>query len=116
MTDCIFCKIANREISTEFVYENEHLAVFKDLHPKAPVHVLAVPKKHIASLNDATEADVALLGELLFGAKEAAKKVGVHQSGYRLILNCGEDGGQIVQHLHLHILGGTKIGRKGEEF
>ncbi len=115
MSDCLFCKIANREISTDFVYENGDLVAFKDLHPKAPVHVLVIPKKHIASLNDAKEEDAALLGGLLLAAKEVAVKTSIHQRGYRLILNCGEDGGQIIGHLHLHVLGGTKIGRKGEE-
>ncbi|MDO8557826.1 MAG: histidine triad nucleotide-binding protein [bacterium] len=115
MSDCVFCKIANGEISRECVLENEYLVAFKDLHPAAPVHVLVIPKKHISSLNDAGETDVTLLGNLLIAAKEVAKKTGVYQRGYRLILNCGEDGGQVIGHLHLHVLGGTKIGRKGEE-
>ena len=115
MTDCVFCKIAAKEISSDLVYEGEGIVAFKDIHPKAPVHVLIIPAKHLASLNDAKAEDLALLGKLLITAKHVAQGTGIAKSGYRVILNCGEDGGQVVGHLHMHVLGGRKIGQKGEE-
>ena len=115
MSDCLFCKLVSREISTEFVYENADIAAFKDIHPKAPVHVLVIPKKHIATVNDTTNEDSELLGRLTLAAKEVAIKTGIAQNGYRLIVNCGENGGQLVNHLHMHVLGGRKMGSKGEE-
>jgi histidine triad (HIT) family protein len=101
MTDCIFCKIINGEFNTEFVYENEHLVVFKDIHPKAPVHLLVVPRLHVPSLNELD--DKCLMGELLQGVKNAAEKIGL--KAYRVQINNGKEAGQEVFHLHLHILG-----------
>lgn len=99
--DCIFCKIINGEFGTEFVYENEHLVVFNDINPKAPVHMLVVPRVHVASLNELEDKN--LMGELLFGVKEAAKKAGL--KSYRTQINTGKEAGQEVFHLHLHVMG-----------
>lgn len=99
--DCIFCKIINGDFGTEFVYENEHLVVFKDINPKAPVHLLVVPKVHVASLNELEDKN--LMGELLMGVKEAAKKAGL--KSYRTQINTGKEAGQEVFHLHIHVLG-----------
>ena len=115
MSNCIFCKIANSEISTDLVLATPDVVAFKDINPKAPVHVLAVPKKHISSVNDAVPADAELLGKLMLAAKDVAAKMDVAKSGYRLIVNCGRDAGQVVDHLHLHVLGGKAFGKKGEE-
>ena len=115
MSDCLFCKLALREIATEFIYEDADIVAFNDTNPKAPVHALVIPKKHIATANDAIYADAELLGRLILAAKEVAIKKGIAQKGYRLIVNCGENGGQVVNHLHMHVLGGKKMGLKGEE-
>lgn len=99
--DCIFCKIINGDFGTEFVYENEHLVVFKDINPKAPIHLLVVPRVHVASLNELE--DKSLMGELLMGVKEAAKAVGL--KSYRTQINTGKEAGQEVFHLHIHVMG-----------
>ena len=99
--DCIFCKILNGDFGTELVYENEYLAVFNDIHPKAPVHMLVVPKVHVASLNELE--DKHLMGELLAGVKEAAKRAGL--KAYKTQINTGKEAGQEVFHLHIHVMG-----------
>lgn len=99
--DCIFCKIINGDFGTEFVYENEHLVVFKDINPKAPIHLLVVPRVHVTSLNELE--DKSLMGELLMGVKEAAKVVGL--KSYRTQINTGKEAGQEVFHLHIHVMG-----------
>jgi histidine triad (HIT) family protein len=108
--DCIFCKIVKGELPSSKVYENDKVVAFHDIHPAAPKHVLVIPKKHIASMNEAAEEDRELLGELFLAAKHVARELGIAESGYRLINNCGPDGGQVVYHLHLHVLGGEKLG------
>jgi len=108
MEDCIFCKIANKEIPSEAAYEDEDIFCFHDLEPQAPVHVLIVPKKHIASLDEITEADQELMGHILLKVKEIAKDLGL-ENGYRLVNNCGEDGFQTIKHLHFHLLGKRKL-------
>jgi diadenosine tetraphosphate (Ap4A) HIT family hydrolase len=110
MDDCIFCKIANGEIPSETVYEDEEIVAFKDLEPQAPVHVLVVPKKHIASLDEVTESDEdkELIGHLVSKVHLIAAKLGL-SNGYRLVVNTGEDGMQTVQHLHFHLLGGRRM-------
>ncbi len=105
MENCIFCKIINKELSAEIVFENESLAVFKDINPKAPIHLLIVTKKHIPSLNDIEEGDLTVLGELFFVAKKIAEEKGLKEKGYKLVVNIGEGGGQEVFHLHMHLLG-----------
>lgn len=109
-SDCIFCKIASGQIKSELVYEDEQVAAFRDLHPIAPVHVLIVPKEHIASVNAADEHNQAALGRLLVAARRVAEKTGVAESGYRVIINNNADAGQEIFHLHLHLLGGRRLG------
>lgn len=104
MDDCIFCKIINRELPTTVLYEDDDMLVFPDLYPKSPVHLLLIPKKHIASLAHATEEDQLLLGKLLHKTQELAKQHGL-QNGYKTLINTGEGGGQEVFHLHLHLMG-----------
>ena len=104
--NCLFCKIANKEIKSNIVLENDKLLAFSDINPQAPVHVLIITKKHIPGLNDLEAADKELLGEIQLAAKEIAEKSGVTKSGYRLVANCGPDAGQAVAHLHYHLLGG----------
>ncbi len=107
--DCLFCSIANGEIPSQTVYEDEWVRVFHDVDPKAPVHVLLVPKKHIGSLDEATEEDAALLSHMLLTVKKVAAQLGLG-NGYRVVINTGEDGGQSVHHLHMHILGKQPMG------
>jgi len=106
----IFTKIINREIPSEIVYENEKVLAFKDINPAAPVHILIIPKKEIPTVNDITPADKELIGELYLAAAEIAKNLGIAEEGYRIIANCNKNGGQEVFHLHLHLLGGKKLG------
>ncbi len=109
MEDCLFCKIAEGKIPSNKVYADEQVYAFRDIHPQAPVHVLIVPRKHYTSLNDAAQLDQPLLGHLLLAAKKVAQLEGVGKSGYRTVVNTGPDGGQVVQHLHLHVLGGRAL-------
>ena len=109
MEDCIFCKIANKEINSEILYEDEFVVAFKDLEPQAPVHILIVPKKHIASLNELTAADTELLARIVLAAQKLAKDNGIAERGYRLVNNCGIEGGQTIGHLHFHLLGGREM-------
>ena len=106
--DCLFCKIASGAISATALYEDEQVLAFRDLTPQAPTHVLVIPKRHIASLAEATEGDTALLGLLLLAAAEVARLEGLG-NGYRVVVNTGADGGQSVHHLHLHVLGGRAM-------
>ena len=108
--DCIFCKIIHHEIPSEMIYEDEWVAAFKDLSPAAPVHVLIVPKKHLSSLNAATDSDALLLGKIQLAAAKIAEKQGIKEQGYRMINNCGKDAGQVVMHVHYHLLGGKTLG------
>lgn len=110
MSDSIFTKIINREIPSEIVYEDEEIIALNDISPKAPVHVLIVPKKHIATLNDATEDDAVLLGKLLLTAAKIAKSLGIAENGYRIVVNCNKEGGQSVFHIHFHLIGGKQLG------
>ncbi|MNJ51452.1 histidine triad nucleotide-binding protein [Paenibacillus bouchesdurhonensis] len=110
MENCLFCKIAKGTIPSNKVYEDDTFLVFHDIQPAAPTHVLIIPKKHIATMNDAGPEDYAMLGELHRVAQEAAKKLGVAETGYRLINNCGPDSGQAVYHIHYHLIGGAKLG------
>ncbi|TJY43431.1 histidine triad nucleotide-binding protein [Cohnella pontilimi] len=107
--DCIFCKIADGTIPSRKVYEDERVVAFHDIQPQAPVHLLVIPKKHIASLDDASSEDAELLGHAMLAAQKVAREAGVASSGYRVITNIGPDSGQIVFHLHLHVLGGEKL-------
>lgn len=104
MTDCLFCKIANKKTPAEIVYENDKVAVFKDIHPRAPIHLLIVPKKHITSVDHLELQDKELVGELILAAQKIAKEKKLN--GYKLIINVGRPAGQVIDHLHLHLLSG----------
>lgn len=103
---CTFCKIIKGEQSADFLYQDESVVVFKDIRPHAPVHVLIVPREHIRSLNDLREKDKDIISEMIVRAKEMAKELSIAQSGYRLLFNVERGGGQVIFHLHLHLLGG----------
>jgi histidine triad (HIT) family protein len=105
----IFERIIQRQIPADIVFEDDEMIAFRDIEPKAPVHILIVPKRHISSTNELTESDSALIGRLVLRASEIAKTEGVAESGYRLVINCNRDGGQSVDHLHLHVLGGRQM-------
>ncbi len=109
MDDCVFCNIVNHTIESQILFENEHLIVVKDILPKAPVHLLIIPKKHIVNVPKLEPVDEPLVGEMIFTAKEMADKYGVAETGYKLIFNIGRDGGQVIPHLHLHLLGGKML-------
>jgi len=106
VNDCIFCQIAHGQTDTDILFQTGTLVVFKDIHPHAPVHLLIVPKKHIRSVNDLSEADKEILGELIVVAKKMARDHGVSESGYKLLFNVERGGGQVIFHLHLHLIGG----------
>jgi histidine triad (HIT) family protein len=108
--DCIFCRIAAGEIPAGIVYQDETVVAFRDIHPQAPVHLLVVPREHVASLADLSEAHAALAGRLLTAVPKVVAEVGGMDNGYRVIANTGPDAGQTVHHLHLHILGGRALG------
>jgi|HigsolmetaGSP12D_1036236.scaffolds.fasta_scaffold00593_3 histidine triad (HIT) family protein len=108
--DCLFCKIADGSVPSRKVFEDDRVVVFHDIQPQAPVHLLVIPRKHIATLHDASPEDAELLGHALLAARRAAEEAGLAESGYRVINNCGQDAGQVVYHLHLHVLGGEKLG------
>jgi len=109
MSDCIFCKIANKEIPATIVYEDDLCVAFEDLNPQAPVHVLVIPKQHLTSLADTSEEDVELLGHLCRVCDQVAAEKGIKEDGYRVVTNHGEKAGQSVLHLHLHVLGGRPM-------
>ena len=109
MDECIFCKIANKEIPAKVVYEDDRILAFDDINPQAPVHVLLIPKEHYTSLNDIPEEKKDLLGHLLLNARQVAQEKGVKESGYRIVLNTARDSGQDVFHIHFHVLGGRRM-------
>ncbi|MGH8090812.1 MAG: histidine triad nucleotide-binding protein [Rudaea sp.] len=109
MADTLFDKIIRREIPADIVYEDEEILAFRDIAPQAPVHVLFIPKKAIATLNDASETDVGLIGKLVLAAAHWAKSQGFADDGYRVVMNCNEHGGQTVFHIHLHLLAGRQM-------
>jgi histidine triad (HIT) family protein len=106
MTNCIFCRIASGEIPATVVHQDDQVVAFRDLNPQAPTHVLVVPRRHIATLNDVTGADAQLIGQMYLVAKAVAAADGIAERGYRTIFNCNADAGQTEFHLHLHVLGG----------
>jgi Diadenosine tetraphosphate (Ap4A) hydrolase and other HIT family hydrolases len=109
MADTIFSKIIRREIAADIVFESDDVLAFRDLNPQAPVHVLFIPKRPLATLNDAAADDAGLLGKLLLAAAEYARQEGFAEQGYRTVINCNEDGGQTVFHLHVHLLAGRRL-------
>lgn len=106
--ECLFCKIANGQMDTQFLFENENLVVFRDINPHAPVHLLIVPKRHIRSVNDLGTEDNAIIAEMIMIAKQMAREEKVDTSGYKLLFNVEKGGGQVIFHLHLHLIGGWK--------
>ena len=110
--ECLFCRIISREIPSDIVYQDDEFLAFKDIHPQAPTHILIIPKTHFDSLVEISDQQEKLMGRLVIIAKKLAEKEGVAKSGYRLVLNCGAEGGQVVPHLHLHLIGGRKLDGK----
>ncbi len=107
--DCIFCKIIAGEIPSDVLYQDEEVMAFPDINPMAPTHLLIIPKKHIPSLAHLSEADSSLIGKMVTTANQLAKREGISQSGYRLVINCGRQGGQLVPQLHMHLIGGRQL-------
>ncbi len=106
---CIFCQIADGKLPSDILYQDEEVIVFPDIQPQAPLHLLIIPKKHIPSLSRITREDKPLVGHMINTAQEMARREGVSGKGYRLVINCGRQGGQLVPHLHLHLLGGRQL-------
>ena len=109
MADCLFCKIIDGEIPGDIVYENDSVLAFNDINPIAPVHILVIPKEHIATLNDLEEKHTQTLGELFLAAKQIASEKGISESGYRTVFNCNKDAQQTVFHIHLHLIAGRQM-------
>ena len=109
MENCIFCQIINKKIPAQIVFENERVLAFPDIHPMAPVHILIIPKKHIASVAEISVEEESLMGEMVGVAKRLAENLAISQKGYKLLFRVGEDGGQEVLHIHLHLIGGAKL-------
>ena len=107
--DCIFCKIVAGEIPSDTLYKDEEIIAFRDINPMAPTHLLIIPRKHIASLADLTEAESSLVADMVKVANQLAKSEGITESGYRVVINYGQQGGQLVPHLHMHLLGGRQL-------
>lgn len=103
---CIFCRVANREVESDIVYEDDDVVAFRDINPQAPTHILIIPRKHISTLNDVTQDDAMLLGKLLLVARDLAQREGFAEHGYRIVLNTNREAGQSVFHIHMHLLGG----------
>ena len=110
MAECIFCRIAAGEVPSTMVHEEEEIVAFRDLSPQAPTHILVIPRKHVSSVTDLEAGEDSATGRLLRVAGEIAAKEGISESGYRLVVNCGKDAGQAVDHLHVHLLGGRRMG------
>jgi histidine triad (HIT) family protein len=109
MEDCIFCKIARGDIPSNKVYEDDKVLAFDDINPMAPVHVIVIPKKHIATLLDVIPEHVDMMGDIFSAVTEVARIKGIDKKGFRTVINCNEEGGQVIFHLHLHVLGGEKL-------
>lgn len=107
--DCIFCQIAAGKILGEILYQDEEVIAFRDINPVAPTHLIIIPKRHIPSLTHLSETETPLIGHMVNIANQLAKREGISESGYRLAINCGREGGQLVPHLHLHLIGGRKL-------
>ncbi len=110
MDDCVFCNIVNKSLESDILFENKDLIVIRDILPKAPVHLLVIPKKHVLSINHIDPQDEKLIGDIILTAKKMAEKFGVSETGYKLVFNVGRDGGQVIPHLHLHLMGGKSMG------
>lgn len=110
MSDCIFCKIVAGQIRADVAYENDQVLAFRDINPVMPQHLLIIPKKHIATVNDLSPEDSETVGQMYLAAATLAKDLGFADKGYRTVINCNRDGGQLVFHLHMHLLGGRAMG------
>ena len=110
--DCIFCQIVAGKVPSEIIYQDEEVIAFRDINPQAPTHLIIIPQKHIPSLVHLSEAELPLIGRMVNIANQLATREGISEGGYRLAINCGEEGGQLVPHLHLHLLGGRKLSGK----
>jgi histidine triad (HIT) family protein len=110
MADTIFSKIIRREIPADIVYEDDEILAFRDISPQAPVHILVIPKEEIATTNDIQPGQAELIGKLVLAAQKIAHQEGIAEDGYRLVMNCNQHGGQVVYHIHLHLLGGRQLG------
>ncbi len=108
-TDCIFCRIVAGKIASDIVYQDEEVIAFRDINPQSPVHLLVIPRKHFTSLVQITEKEAPLIGHMVSVANRLARDEGISESGYRLVINCGQQGGQLVPHLHLHVMGGRHL-------
>ena len=109
MAECLFCRIVKGELPARIVHETDSVIAFRDLHPQAPTHVLVIPRRHIATLNDLTADDAGLMGEMMLAAQAVARQEGIAERGYRTVMNCNLAGGQTVYHIHLHLLGGRQM-------
>ena len=107
--NCLFCRIINGELPANIIYQDEDIVAFDDIHPKTPEHKLIIPRKHIATVNDLSIEDIGLMGKMTLVAQKLAKDLNIAQSGYRISINCNKDGGQMVYHLHMHLMGGKPI-------
>lgn len=107
--DCLFCRIAGGEIPTDFVFEDDAVVAFNDINPQSPQHVLIIPRAHIATVNNLDATTVPLIGRMVLTAQQLAARLGIDDSGYRLVMNCNPDGGQTVYHIHLHLMGGRQL-------
>jgi len=110
LTECIFCKIAARQVQASIVFEDDRITAFRDINPQAPVHIVVIPNQHIASLAEMEHSHEGLVGHMVYAATVLAEREGIARSGFRLVMNAGRDGGQSVDHIHLHLLGGRKMG------
>lgn len=110
--DCIFCKIINKEIPSKIVYEDDEVLAFEDIAPQAPVHIVVIPKKHIAKITEIEKEDETLIGKIYSVINKIAREKKIAEEGFRVIINCGENGGQEVKHIHFHLLGGKKLSGK----
>ena len=110
--DCIFCQIIAGKVPSDILYQDEEIIAFRDISPQAPIHLLIIPKKHIPSLAHLPEAESSLIGKMANVARWLAEEEGILERGYRLVVNCGVEGGQLVPHLHMHLLGGQQLGGK----
>ena len=107
--DCVFCNIVSGKIPSNLIYQDQELVAFPDIHPQAPTHIIIIPKNHIQSLNQIADNQMHMVTNMIIVAKQLAKDSGIYQSGYRLLINTGKEGGQVVQHLHMHLIGGKQL-------
>ncbi|MCL0058087.1 histidine triad nucleotide-binding protein [Dehalococcoidia bacterium] len=110
---CVFCQIISGEIPGEMLHQDDEIVAFRDVNPQAPIHILIVPRKHVASLSELKDKDLPILGKMAGVARQLAEVEGVSERGYRLVINCGPEGGQVVPHLHMHLLGGRRLSSRG---